>query len=145
MNGAIGVCVAIAAMCSQPTDDWGEVEWVDYVATTEFGMETVDGRVSGVEVRLFNNRRVDLIWKGYAIEADWSDKIFEGVGQSLYYAAVTHKKPGLLILVRDKQAALVRIEQALLIARRNNPEIRVWAYDVRARKMLRVSDDPMLD
>jgi len=53
------------------------------------------------EVRLYNGVRVDLLSKEYAIEADWPHKWQEAVGQSLYYAILTDKKPAIILLVTD--------------------------------------------
>ena len=119
-----------------------EVGWVDKIAVEHFGMSEVDGKVEGVEVRLFNGKRVDLIWKNYAIEADWANKAPEGIGQCLYYAAVTHREPGLLLLVKDASKEVRYVEQALVVCRRNKPEIRLWAYDTTNKRFLRVSDNP---
>lgn len=54
-----------------------------------------------VEVRLWDRTRVDMINDKYAIEVDWAHKWAEGIGQSLYYAEVTGKKPALILLCSD--------------------------------------------
>lgn len=54
-----------------------------------------------VEVRLWDKTRVDLVNFRYAIEADWAYKWAEGIGQALYYAEVTKKKPAVMLLVKD--------------------------------------------
>jgi hypothetical protein len=133
----------LSLFMGQPVGDGPrtEPEWVDYIAVQDFGLAEVDGKVEGVEVSLFNGKRVDLVWNGYAIEADWANKAPEGIGQSLYYAAVTHRKPGLLLLLK-KSSDVRYVEQALVVCRRNTPEIRVWAYDTKAKKFLQVSDKP---
>lgn len=47
--------------------------------------------------------RVDCLTDKYAVEVDFAEKWGEAVGQSLYYAHCTGKKPGiLLILESDK-------------------------------------------
>ncbi len=56
------------------------------------------------EVVLFDQTRVDLLNDEYAIEVDWSRKWAEAVGQSLYYAAVTGRKPAVILLVKDATA-----------------------------------------
>jgi len=55
-----------------------------------------------VEVVQWDHTRVDLLNDTYAIEADWSYKWAEAVGQSLYYAELTGKKPAIILLVKDK-------------------------------------------
>ena len=63
--------------------------------------------VSGqAEYRLPDRSRVDCLTDTHAYEADWADglKVYESIGQSLYYAAETGKKPGILLLVRKKNS-----------------------------------------
>lgn len=67
----------------------GEREEVAAIART-YGLEA--------EVPLPDNSRVDLLHRTYAIEADWSDKWAEGIGQALYYAIATDRHPGVLLL-----------------------------------------------
>ena len=71
--------------------------------------------VSGqVEYELPDRSRIDCLTDTHAYEADWADglKVYESIGQSLYYAAETGKKPGILLLVRkhnsDKHIRKVR-------------------------------------
>ena len=59
--------------------------------------------VSGqAEYKLPDRSRIDCLTDTHAYEADWADglKVYESIGQSLYYAAETGKKPGILLLVR---------------------------------------------
>lgn len=61
------------------------------------------------EYVLSNNRRVDCLEKNYAIEVDFTYKIFEGIGQAEYYAYMTNRKPGLLIIIeKDKDLNTIR-------------------------------------
>jgi len=83
-----------------------------------------------LEVRLFDGTRVDLLNDEYAIEVDYakSGKHFEAVGQSLYYAIVTGKKPGIILLVRDK-SDLRFAYRTLVVAAKHG--IRVWIEDAK--------------
>jgi len=47
------------------------------------------------EYRLPDRSRVDCLTDTHAYEADWADglKVYESIGQSLYYAAETGKNP----------------------------------------------------
>ncbi len=58
------------------------------------------------EYRLPDRSRIDCLTSTHAYEADWADglKVYESIGQSLYYAAETGKKPGILLLVRKKNS-----------------------------------------
>ena len=55
-----------------------------------------------MEYRLFDKTRVDCLTSKYAIEVDFAKKWAEGIGQSLYYADVTGKKPGVGLIVGKK-------------------------------------------
>ncbi len=46
--------------------------------------------------------RVDCLTETHAFEVDWADgmKVYEAIGQSLYYASQTGKLPGILLLIR---------------------------------------------
>jgi len=72
----------------------GEVEEVARLAK-KYGGKT--------EVRLSDGTRVDLLTDTHAIEADWSKKWAEAVGQSLFYGLMTNKRPGIILLVKDPQ------------------------------------------
>ena len=54
-----------------------------------------------MEQSLLDRTRVDCLTGEYAIEVDFAKKWAEGVGQSLYYAAMTEKKPAVGLIVRD--------------------------------------------
>ena len=45
--------------------------------------------------------RTDCEYQNYVCETDWAKKIFEGVGQSIYYSHVTGKKPCLVIIEKN--------------------------------------------
>lgn len=53
------------------------------------------------EVRLWDATRVDLLSETHAIEVDYAPKWAEAIGQSAYYALVSKKKPGIILLVKD--------------------------------------------
>lgn len=54
-----------------------------------------------VEYRLPDKTRVDCLTEEYAIEFDWAKKWAESIGQSLYYAKMTGKKPAVAIIVKS--------------------------------------------
>jgi len=58
------------------------------------------------EYSLPDRSRVDCLTDTHAFEADWADglKVYESIGQSLYYAAETGKQPGILLLIRKKNS-----------------------------------------
>lgn len=70
-------------------------------------------KLDGVmEFKLKDNTRVDCLTNDYAIEVDWAKKWAEGIGQSLYYAEMTNKKPAVALIVGKKdQRYLNRINK----------------------------------
>ena len=88
LSVVIWITVALtSSLCSG-----GEVEEVAKLATKYGGV---------AEYRLWDSTRVDLLTDTHAIEADWSYHWAEAIGQSLYYAQVTGRKPGIILLVKD--------------------------------------------
>jgi len=57
-----------------------------------------------IEVVLHDKTRVDCLTDKYAIEVDWAKKWAEGVGQSIYYAEMTSKKPAVALIMADTDA-----------------------------------------
>lgn len=54
-----------------------------------------------MEFRLWDMTRVDCLTKDYAIEFDFAKKWAESVGQALYYAEMTHKKPAVVLILQN--------------------------------------------
>ena len=50
--------------------------------------------------------RVDCLTETHAFEVDWADgsKVYEAIGQSLYYSSETGKLPGILLLIRKENS-----------------------------------------
>lgn len=53
-----------------------------------------------VEYELPDKTRVDCLTDDYAIEFDYAKKWAESIGQSLYYAKMTGKKPAVAIIIK---------------------------------------------
>lgn len=71
-----------------------------------------------VEARLWDSTRVDLLTETHAIEADWPHKWAEAIGQASYYAELTRKRPGVLLLVSDARAQARYIYRAQTVCAR---------------------------
>ena len=56
-----------------------------------------------MEVVLADGTRVDCLSDEYAIEVDFASKWAESVGQSLYYAKMTGKKPAIALIIEKPQ------------------------------------------
>ena len=54
-----------------------------------------------VEVVQWDGTRIDMLTKTEAIEVDYAPKWAEAIGQSLYYAQVSDRKPAIVLLVRN--------------------------------------------
>lgn len=76
-----------------------------------------------VEYTLPDRTRVDCLTGEYAIEVDFSSKWAEAVGQSLYYAEMTGKRPGVLLILEDEGDSR-HLERLVFLAKRFG--IRVW-------------------
>jgi len=76
------------------------------------------------EVRLWDGTRCDMMTATHAIEVDWASKWAEAIGQALYYADVTGKKPGVILLVKDprEEARFIYRLQTVCVKR----DIRFW-------------------
>ena len=91
----LALLILLAVTCQA-----GEVEEVKRIAA-EWQAKGI--KVEGVEVRQWDYVRVDLLTDTHAYEADWPHKWAEAIGQALYYAELTGRKPGIILLVRDIQ------------------------------------------
>ena len=54
-----------------------------------------------LEYILIDDTRVDCLTKDYAVEFDFAPKWAEAIGQSLHYARLTGKKPGINLIIED--------------------------------------------
>jgi len=114
-----------------------EAQWTAHIVATvpqfaNFG----DGvPVTRVEYVLFDKTRVDMLTADYAIEVDWSKKWAEAVGQASYYAAITHKKAGILLLLKSDDD--MRFVYRCIIAAQRAGIERVWVYHIRKRRLIK--------
>lgn len=54
-----------------------------------------------IEYKLPDNTRVDCLLPDYAVEVDFASKVYESIGQALYYGIMTYRKPAILIIIED--------------------------------------------
>lgn len=80
-----------------------EETYVDYQATQPTKMKEkdyVNKYCTGqIEYILPDKTRIDCLTDEYAIEYDYAKKWAESIGQSLYYAKKTGKKPAVAIII----------------------------------------------
>lgn len=84
-----------------------------------------------LEVPIDYGGRADCLSPEFAIEVEWSKKWEEGIGQSLYYAARTGRKPGIILLCEESEghveglcrSYVYRLAEALKFV---NTHVYVW-------------------
>tara|TARA_R110000744_G_scaffold359176_1_gene466433 strand:- start:2 stop:406 length:405 start_codon:yes stop_codon:yes gene_type:complete len=89
--GLVGGSLAVLAMALFSTSV-SAAKWLeaDYVGNHCQGK---------IEYRLKDTTRVDCLTNTHAIEYDFAHKWAEAIGQALHYAAMTGKKPGIVLIV----------------------------------------------
>jgi len=75
------------------------------------------------------NGRVDLVTDEFAIEIEKAPKWKEAIGQCLWYALNTNKKPAIILLIEDKShyKYLIQLETTLNYGNLNE-SIKVFAF-----------------
>lgn len=75
------------------------------------------------EVVLPDRTRVDCVTGDYAVEVDFASKWAEAIGQALYYAMRTGRKPGILLIMESERDARF-LERLMAVA--DSLGIEVW-------------------
>ena len=81
-----------------------------------------------VEVRLRDGTRADCVLQRYAVEADFANKWYEGIGQAAHYAQLLQKRPGVLLILEqpDDCLYLARMCAVLTGLRVQEQSIKLW-------------------
>ncbi len=81
-----------------------------------------------VEVRLRDGTRADCVLPKYAVEADFANKWYEGVGQAAHYAHLLQKRPGVLLILEHPNDCyyLAQLCAVLTGLRFQQRSIKVW-------------------
>ncbi len=79
------------------------------------------------EFRLADKTRVDCLLEKYAIEVDFASKWAESIGQSLYYAQQTSRKPAVLLIMEDIQRDQKYLRRLVDVSTLHH--IDVWTID----------------
>lgn len=77
-----------------------------------------------IEYRLPDSTRIDCLTHEYAIEFDFANKWAESIGQALYYAISTNKKPGIVLIMENGQKDIKYFKRLQDVSTRYN--IKVW-------------------
>lgn len=76
-------------------------------------------KLNGImEYKLKDKTRVDCLTDEYAIEVDWAKKWAEAVGQSLYYAHSTNRKPSIALIVSSEDERFIK--RAMILSKEHN-------------------------
>ena len=102
-----------------------EVAWCQLVADRL----TASGEQVLPEYCLPDRSRVDLLFADFACEADWAPKWTEAVGQALFYAAMTERKPAILLLLDGGTDDAVYLGRLARVVAYTSPSITVWTLD----------------
>lgn len=87
--------------------------------------------IGGVpEYVLADRARIDILTAAEAIEVDWAHKWAEGIGQALYYGAVTRKTPVVLLLMdtADEERYLIRVRK--VISTYSGTRLKLWLFNM---------------
>lgn len=115
--------LALLIICAPAALAAGELEDVRTIAPLL--AEVIKSEVA-IEVRQWDDTRVDLLTPEYAIEADYPAKWAESIGQSLYYAEITSRKPGILLIVKDRRTEGRFIYRCQTVCAREGIKLWVW-------------------
>lgn len=116
----VGLARAGEPTLARPLPESNEPAWSRYIAQ-QMGGEA--------EHRTATGSRVDVLTDEVAYEVDWcmSGKVYEAVGQALYYRAATNRKGGVILLMGRKplKQEIVYYERCLVACREAGLLLRV--------------------
>jgi len=78
-----------------------------------------------IEHILPDKTRVDCLLDDYAVEVDFASKWAESIGQSLFYAIMTGRIPGVLLIMENPEKDFKYLIR-LLITVQDIKDFRVW-------------------
>jgi len=77
------------------------------------------------EVTLSDRSRVDCLTDTYAVEMDFAGKWAEAVGQALFYASMTGKRPA-IVLIMEKKGDSRYLKRLYLTIEKWGLPVKVW-------------------
>jgi len=113
------ISLLYSSTISAQISNYSEKEISDYIQSLIGGEREVSVR-SG---------RIDLVHNDVAFEIDWANKWKESIGQALWYAQQSNKKPGIiLILKKDSDYKyFIQLNSSLTYAKLND-EFKVYLF-----------------
>ena len=119
----IGICGFVTVLQSKPTTYPNEQHYLHEPDQAKLINQKLKGELEHPTV---DGSRVDILTQKYAYEVDWSSKWAEAVGQSLYYAAATGKKPAIILLMKDRKAEQKYYLRCLVVCSRHDIHLEAW-------------------
>jgi hypothetical protein len=87
-------------------------------------------RVEGqTEFPLKDSTRVDCLMNEYAVEFDFADKWAEAVGQARFYANMTGREPGVVLIMEDRERDFKYLLRLLKAIEDDPKHWRVWIME----------------
>ena len=85
--------------------------------------------------------RVDCLTETHAFGVDWAEgmKVYEAIGQSLYYSSETGKLPGILLLIR-KENSEKHIEKVQKVNKFHDLGIRIMTLNITTEEISELSE-----
>ena len=83
----------------------------------------------------------DCLTDTHVFEVDWAEgmKVYEAIGQSLYYSSVSGKKPGILLLIR-KENSEKHIEKVQKVNKFHDLGIRIMTLNITTEEISELSE-----
>lgn len=73
-----------------------------------------------MEYKLSDYTRVDCLTSTHAIEFDFAPKVYESIGQALYYGLETCKKAGVVLILENSQTEQKYVKRLEKVAKQYN-------------------------
>lgn len=113
----------------KPTDR--ETEWSKWLAIQMNGE---------AEARTFCGARCDVLTDTHAWEVEWMYKYNEAPGQALLYASLLNKKPGIILLSRNKERDSIYYLRCAVVCERAGIDLQVVETDNEEQDKIGLAD-----
>lgn len=109
------VVPAVEPKIDWPTTTAKEPEWTAFLASGLAAQKSPHYflLMGEPEYELFDETRADIYSSvvPYVFEVEWAPKWKEAVGQALFYSVMTDRKPGIVILTKDRRGDKINIHR----------------------------------
>ena len=82
------------------------------------------------------NGRVDVVTETHAIEVEFASAWKHSIGQALWYALQTGKKPGIVLVIQDEKRDRPHVIRLGSVLQANGLDVKVWLWpdDFRSKR-----------